>query len=112
MLTTFGKNKQANSINYDAASIHTGNPTDDGSELEVSGGSPVYSRQSLTMGAAVNGARDSTNQPLFNVPAGVTVSHYALWEAGVCVDTGTLSASESFTGQGTYRLDDIDTTTT
>lgn len=104
--TTAGKNKMANAIAYDFASIHTGAPGDDGAANEVTGGS--YARQAITMAAAVNGMRDSSNQPKFNIPGGTTVTHYALWESGVCMDTGTLSANETFTADGEYTLSDAD----
>jgi len=109
-LTTFAKNKQADSINYDAASIHTADPTDNGSVGEVAGGAPAYARKAITFAAAVVGSRDSQIAPEFDIPAGTTISHYALWEGVNCVATGTLQNAEIYAGQGKYTLTDVDIT--
>jgi len=109
-LTTFAKNKQANSIAYDFASIHTANPTDDGSAAEVVGGTPAYARKAITFAAAAAGSRDSEVAPEFDIPAGTTISHYALWEGANCVATGTLENAEEYAGQGKYTLTDVDIT--
>lgn len=109
-LTTFAKNKQANSITYDKASIHTAAPTDDGSASEVSGGAPAYARKAISFTAAALGARDSEVAPEFDIPAGTTITHYALWEGANCVATGPLENSEAYAGQGKYTLTDVDIT--
>lgn len=107
-LTTFGKNKQANAIAYDKASIHTAAPGDDGSANELVGGTPAYARKTISFAAAVAGARDSEVAPAFDIPAGVTISHFALWEGANCVATGALATAESYASQGKYTLTDVD----
>ena len=110
-LTIFARNKQANAIAYDKASIHTANPTDNGSAAEVAGGAPAYARKSITFANAVNGSRDSEVAPEFDIPAGTTITHYALWEGADCVATGALENEEVYAGQGKYTLTDVDSTT-
>lgn len=115
-LTTLGKNIQADSIAYDQASIHTGPPGDDGSAnevrdltaQEVTDGETAYARKAMTFSAAVDGARDSNQQPVFNIPSGENITHYALWRAGECVATDPLPEPESYGGHGTYQLTDAD----
>ena len=53
-------------------SLHTGYPATGGNE--IAGGSPAYARKPITWGAAANGAIAATNQPVFDVPSGVTVA--------------------------------------
>jgi len=109
-LTTFAKNKQADAIVYDKASIHTAAPGDLGASNEVSGGTPAYARKAITFTAAAAGARDSQIAPEFDIPAGITITHYALWEGANCVATGTLENPENYGGQGKYTLTDVDIT--
>lgn len=96
------------------ASLHTASPGTTGVN-EVTGGSPAYARKSITWNSASSGNLDNNANPVFDVPASTTVSHFGLWSA---VTTGTfyggdvLSASETFTGQGTYTLTDVDVTLT
>lgn len=91
-------------------SLHTAFPPSDGNE--VTGGSPAYARKVPTWeaaaGTAAAGALDMTNAPVFDIPAGVTVSA----AAGRAAD-GTIMATvdltnEVFAAQGTYTLDDLD----
>lgn len=92
------------------ASLHTGDPGTTGAS-EVTGGSPAYARKAITWNAAASGALDSSNAPSFDVPAGTTVSHAGFWSAvtgGTFYGGNALSASETFTGQGTYSLTDAD----
>lgn len=88
-------------------SLHTGDPGATGL-LEVTGGS--YARQSITWNAAAAGNLDSSNQPVFNVPASTTVTHVGLWSA---ITLGTFYGSfdvadETFNNAGTYTLTDAD----
>lgn len=93
----------------DYASLHTGDPGDNGAN-EVSGGDPAYARKAHTWNAADAGAMDNSNAPVFDVPAGTTVAYVGFWTA----DTGgTFLGSadvtdEVFAGQGTYTLTDAD----
>lgn len=92
------------------ASLHTASPSTTGAN-EVTGGSPAYARKAITWNAAASGNLDSSNQPLFDIPAGTTVTHFGLWSAasgGTFYGGDALSASEAFTGQGTYQLTDAD----
>ena len=93
-------------------SLHTADPGGTGAN-EASGGSPAYARQSITWNAAAAGALDSSNQPVFDVPAG-TYTHVGFWSAS----TGGTNygdadiADETFAGQGTYTVTDADVTIT
>lgn len=75
---TAAKNTMLNSITVDLVSLHTGYPGTDGLSNEVSGGS--YARQAITMAAASGGARDSSTQPVFNVPAATDVAVIGFWQ--------------------------------
>lgn len=87
------------------ASLHTADPGDTGAN-EVTGGTPAYARKAVTMGAASAGAIAATNQPVFDVPGGTTVTHVGFWSA---VSGGTFLGyadvtDEVFASQGTYTL--------
>lgn len=91
------------------ASLHTADPGTTGTN-EVSGGSPAYARKSITWNAASAGNLDSSNAPVFDVPASTTVTHVGFWSA---VTGGTFYGSadvtdEAFGAQGTYTLTDAD----
>lgn len=91
------------------ASLHSADPGAGGAS-EISGGSPAYARKAITWNAAAAGNLDNLANPVFDVPAGVTVSHVGLWSA---VSGGTFYGSadvtdEAFAGQGTYTLSDFD----
>lgn len=91
-------------------SLHTADPTTVG-DNEVTGGSPAYARKAITWNTAASGALDSSNAPVFDVPAGTTVTHFGLWSlvsSGTFYGGGALSANEAFTAQGTYTLSDAD----
>jgi hypothetical protein len=89
------------------AALHDGDPGADGSENELSGGTPPYARQPIVLGAAAGGQRAASTQPEFDVPPGATVTHSSLWTAatgGVCLATDDVTA-EAYAGQGTYTLE-------
>jgi hypothetical protein len=93
-------------------SLHTADPGTTGAS-EVTGGSPAYARKAQTWNAASGGALDNSNAPVFDVPAGTTVTHFGLWSAasaGTFYGGNALSASEAFAAQGTYTLTDCDVT--
>ncbi|WP_214322072.1 phage tail fiber protein [Nonomuraea sediminis] len=93
-------------------SLHTADPGTTGAS-EVTGG--TYARKSHTWNAASSGNLDNSNQPVFDVPASTTVTHFGLWSAstsGTFYGGGSLSASESFTAAGQYTLTDCDVTLT
>ena len=120
MLTEFAKNKQADAIVYDKARIHKGDPTAAGTANQMRAntaqentyGKPAYADKAITLDAAVAGVRDSSVQPVFDIPAGETASHYTLWEGAKCVAFGALSAAETFAAHGKYTLTKVDVTNT
>lgn len=102
-LVTGAKNEALNALNLTLISLHSGPPTEAGTANEITGGG--YSRQSCTFGAASNGTRALTNQPQFDVAAGVTVSHYVVRDsAGNPKDVGAFATSETFGNAGVYTV--------
>lgn len=93
-------------------SIHTADPGAAGTNAEVTGG--TYARQAVTWNAASGGNLDSSNQPVFNIPSGNTITHFGLWNTAGTTHYGSnaLSASEAFSSDGTYTLTDLDITLT
>ena len=76
--------------------------------VEISGG--TYARQSITWGGASAGAINATNQPVFDVPAGVTVGSIAIFSA---VTAGTKYSesdvtNETYAGDGTYTVTSLE----
>lgn len=95
------------------ASLHSADPGSTGTN-ELTGGSPAYARKAITWNAASAGNLDDSNAPVFDVPAGSTVSHFGLWSAvsgGTFYGSGDL-VDEAFAGQGTYTLTDVDVAAT
>lgn len=88
-------------------SLHTADPGTTGLN-EVAGG--AYADQAITWNAAAAGSLDSSNTPVFDVPAATTITHFGIWNTGKTVFYGgaALSASETFTDAGTYTLTDAD----
>lgn len=87
------------------ASLHTADPGETGTN-EVTGGAPAYARKSITWGAASAGSMAASNQPVFDVPGGTTVTHVGFFSA---VSGGTFLGSadvtdEAFASQGTYTI--------
>jgi hypothetical protein len=62
-------------------SLHTADPTDDGSGTEVSGGS--YARTAATFGSPSNGASSTSADVTFPQATGSwgTVTHIGIWDA-------------------------------
>lgn len=111
-LSTSGRNDAAagvtGAVTY--VSLHTADPGTSGAS-EVSGGTPAYARKAVSWAAASGGSVASSASITFDVPAGVTITHFGLWTAstaGTFKGGAALSANETFGGQGTYQL----TTTT
>jgi hypothetical protein len=89
------------------ASLHTADPGTTGAS-EATGGSPAYARKAITW-ATASGTKVSSNAPVFDVPAG-TYAFFGLWSlatGGTYYDGGALSASEVYSGQGTYSLTSV-----
>jgi hypothetical protein len=115
-LSTAAKNLMLDALGAAAvfASLHTADPGASGTS-EVSGGSPAYARKAITWNAASGADLDNNANPVFDVPASTTVTHFGLWSlasGGTYYGSGLLSASEVFSGQGTYTLSDADATLT
>ena len=89
-------------------SLHTADPGATGTS-EVTGGS--YARKSITWNAAATANLDSSNQPVFDVPGGTTITHAGYWSAstaGTFYGGRPLPSSEAFGADGTYTLTDVD----
>lgn len=104
MLNALGRNV-AFQVAQLYASLHDGDPADTGAN-EISGGSPAYARKAINFNAAASGSMDSSNSPVFDVPAGKTVKYIGFWDAA---SSGTYYGSvavtnEAFAGQGTYTV--------
>lgn len=118
MATVFsndGKNSLLDGFAADAiyASLHTADPSTTGAN-EVTGGSPAYSRESVSWAAAASGALTTNAQIVFDVPASTTITHVGFWSAatnGTFYGHVTIT-NETFAGQGTYTIasGDIDFT--
>lgn len=106
-LTTKGGNDALDGLNPTHVSLHTADPTDDGSVGELSGGSPAYARKAVTFAAAAGKSRAMNGEHDVDVPAGNTVSHYAVWDGADCIDKGPLPNNEPYVGQGVYKLKGI-----
>lgn len=108
-LSTSGKNVALDHLASLAVfvSLHTASPGDNGAN-EVSGG--AYTREAIAWNAAATGNLDSSNAPVFDVPAGTTITHVGFWSAstaGTFYGYGTIT-SETFGAAGTYTLNDAD----
>lgn len=109
-LVNAGKNQMLNALGSAVAyvSLHTADPGTAGT-AEVTGGAPAYARKAVTWAAAANGTMTApaSGTVTFDVPGSTTVAYLGYWSA---VTTGTfygsraLSASEVFSGQGTYSV--------
>ncbi len=102
--TDAAKNLMLDGAGIDKVSLHTADPGSTGTN-EVSGGS--YAQKAITFNAASLGNLDSSNTPIFDVPAGVTITHVGFWDATVFKAGGSIT-SETFASAGTYTLNDAD----
>ena len=102
--TDAGKNQMLDSLGTITASLHIADPGASGTS-EVSGGS--YARQTVTFSAASGGNLDSSNAPQFDVPGGTTVTHAGFWDSTTFIGYAAVT-NESFGGDGTYTLTDVD----
>lgn len=88
-------------------SLHDDDPGDTGAN-EVTGGTPAYIRKAVTWESATCGMLDSSNAPVFDVPAGTTVKYVGFWSAetvGAFYGAADVT-DEVFAAQGTYTLTD------
>jgi hypothetical protein len=105
-----GLRSQNPTIGITYAGLFTGDPDPDtGTQHEVAGGTPTYARKSVTWNTAGSSQMTASNQPVFDVPSGTTVSHVGFFSA---VTAGTYFGmadvtDEVFGAQGTYTLTSI-----
>ena len=78
---TTAKNTMLDALTVDLVSLHSDHPGTDGLSNELTGGSPAYARKSITMAAASNGNRDSSDQPVFDIPPASDVAFVGFWNA-------------------------------
>lgn len=98
-LTVTELNAMLDGRTYNGMSLHTDDPGTTGAN-EVSGG--TYARATgLTFGAASNGKRTCSTQPVMNVPAGTTVAWVGLWNSSTFVGKYDVT-NETFAADGTY----------
>lgn len=110
-LSTNGRNTAVDGLATAATSVslHTADPGTTGAN-EVTGGTPAYARKTPTWAAAAGGSRALQGTVVFDVPSGVTVSHFGLWNGttflggDVLRDGSNNPASANFSAQGTYTL--------
>lgn len=105
-LTTAAKNSMLAALTgqIGAFGLHGGDPGAAGTANELSGGSPAYGRKATAFPAPANGTVSASTLPTFDVPAGSTVAYISYWTAvaGTFLGSRPLSATETYTGQGTY----------
>lgn len=106
-LSALGKNVALDAVGstYGFASAHSADPGATGTANELTGGSPAYARKAISWAAANAGSKAlQATFPVFDVPAGSTVSFIGLWTLatggtyGGCWDV----TDEVYAGQGTY----------
>lgn len=88
------------------ASLHTADPGATGAN-ELSGGSPAYARQPVTLTPTGAGTANIATTATFDIPAGTTPSYAGLWSAatgGTFYGSDALDNPEPYTGQGVYDL--------
>jgi len=89
----------------DYVSAHTADPTTVG-DNECTDGGAGYTREVITWAAASTASVAASNQPVFDIDGGITVTHIGFFSA---VTGGTFYGSadvtdEAFGGDGTYTL--------
>lgn len=106
--TTKGKNKLLEGTwePPNKASLHEAEPNAEGSN-EISGGS--YARKTMEWNAASAGNLDNKGSaPVFDIPAGKKVVFVGYWDAAGDLVAFDDVPEETFTGAGTYTLEDAD----
>ncbi len=85
-------------------SLHTADPTDDGSGTEVSGGS--YARKSATFASPSNGASSTSADVTFDQATGSwgTITHIGIWDAST---SGNLLYHTALTASKAIATGDI-----
>jgi hypothetical protein len=95
-------------------SLHAGDPTVTVATAlanEIGGGTPAYARKQVNYAAAASGAKALAANVVFDIQAGDSFSHYALWSVASSgtqaqfKGSGALAAAEGAYGsQGTYTV--------
>jgi len=106
-LDTAGRNTAAGAVSdaYPWVALFNGDPGSGGTE--ISGGSPAYARIPKTGWTEANGTSSMPSSALFNVPAGATVTYWAVFTAstgGTRGGYGTCTSAGPYGSQGTYEL--------
>lgn len=101
--TTAARNTAADAVaaRVTALSLHSADPGTTGAS-ELVGGS--YARKTPAYVAAAAGSADISASLVFDVPASSTVAYYGQWDGLTFLGGHALSASETYTGAGTYTL--------
>ncbi len=113
-LSDNGRNSAVNGLASSSThiSLHSADPGTTGAN-EITGGRPAYARKAATWGTAASGTRTLSSAVVFDIPAGVTVSHFGIWsavtggnfQAGDALrDASNNAVTETYGGQGTYTL--------
>ena len=104
--TTTSKNIMLDALTVNKLSLHSANPGVNGTDNELTGGSPAYARKAATYAAANNAQRLLNADVIFDVPAGATVAYVCKWTSGTPdVFRGVdLVTSEVYGAQGTYTV--------
>lgn len=95
-------------------SLHSGDPTTTVATAlanEIAGGSPAYARKQANFAAAATGSKGLAASLVFDIQAGDSFSHYAVWRVASAgtqaqfMGSAALTAAEGAYGsQGTYTI--------
>ncbi len=97
-------------------SLHNGDPTTTVATAlanEIAGGSPAYARKQLNLAAASGGAKALAASVVFDIQAGDSFTHYALWEVvsggtqSQFLGSGDLPDEGVYGSQGTYTVNTL-----
>lgn len=105
--TINGKNTMLDNLGVAFVSAHTATPGETGAS-EVTGG--TYARKSITFNAANLGNLDSSNVPVLDIPAGITVTDIGYWTlaiGGVFLASSNIT-DETYSNAGTLTITDAD----
>lgn len=84
-------------------SLHTASPGTTGAN-ELTAGTAGYARIAKTYGAASATVADIVSAAVFDVSAGVTVTHWGAWASGTFRFGEALAVSQAFSSDGEYTL--------
>ena len=103
-LTPLGMNQVLKEgVKFDEISLHSADPTDDGSANELVGAD--YARQPIaSWKEPANKEVEVNGLVRVQVHAGNLPTHYAIWKAGVCMDTDVLPAVGTYPSGGFVEI--------